>query len=493
MSPPPGIGMVQGLHQLHVRSPAHRQARIPGHGILRVRSDPVDPAVLLPLVESLRSPPRVVELVRHPFRMLDDPTVVVHDVKGSVRSHVDEDGPEPMIRGGQKLRLILNPAGLQGDPALLEDVAVNQVVGRVGHEGGLIVRGGKKAAGIDGDSAGRSEVPDVGQDSMFRVQSDRIDARRMIGDVFGGGGGAQRRVPAQIGSGQDLLADVPDAVQSQQASPAIETQAETTASGNRLQFMRVGPKTEIADSVLQLNALFPAGEPDPGSLVAELFPENNGPDGGLVSQVDPVVQPVARVADRVLRVGQGETGQNGGFDVGPVVSVAVLQIPDVRSIGHQHPIFPTQDSRRQRQPVGEDRAAVRQSVAVGVLQQLHAAVPSRIERVADHFHHVDAALLVDLHGDRILNQGFRGEDLDSEARFQDESLKRFLRAERGAGPGACGEQQRRSQKGIERTPPCRRSRFRYRLNEHGPHSFPSPKKSIAGATKSHCARGITDC
>ena len=176
VSPPPGVGMAQGLHQFPVRSRTQGPARLPWRRSLRFRSDTVDPAVPAALVESLGSPARIVKLVRHPFRVLDDSTVVVHDVEGSVRTHVDEDGPEPMIRGGQKLRLLLDPAGLQGDPALLEEVAVDQVVGRVGHEGGLFVRGGKEAAGIDGDSAGRSEVSDIGQDAMFRVQRDRIDA-----------------------------------------------------------------------------------------------------------------------------------------------------------------------------------------------------------------------------------------------------------------------------------------------------------------------------
>ena len=222
---------------------------------------------------------------------------------------------------------------------------MHQVVRRVGHERGPIVGGGKEAARIDGNPAGRSEIPDIGQDPMFRIQRDRIDARWMIGDVLGGGGGSQRGVPAQVRGGQNLLANVPDAVQSQQPSPAVETQAEPAASRNGLQLVRIGPETEIADSVLQASALVPAGEPDFGALVAELIPEDDGPDGGLVSQVDPVVQPVARVADRVLGVGQGETGQNGGLDVGPVVAVGVLQIPDVGSVGDQHALLPAQDPR----------------------------------------------------------------------------------------------------------------------------------------------------
>ena len=123
------------------------------------------------------------------------------------------------------------------------------------------------------------------------------------------------------------------------------------------------------------------------------------------------------------------------------------------------PCFQRRTPGGQHEVVGKDRAAVGPSVAVGVLQQLDLPVPSCIQRVADHLHHVDAALLVDLHGDRISNQRFRGEDLDPEALFQHKSLKRLLRAEWRAGPGASGEQQRGSQKGMERTPPRRRNYF----------------------------------
>ena len=120
------------------------------------------------------------ELVGHPLRVLNDPAIIVHDVKSSVGSDVQIDRSEPTVGGGQEFRLSANSTGLQRDPVLFQHVAVNQVVGRFGYERGLIERRGEESSQVDRNPTSRRKVAGTCENSVLRVMGDGINASGVI-------------------------------------------------------------------------------------------------------------------------------------------------------------------------------------------------------------------------------------------------------------------------------------------------------------------------
>src|SRR5206468_3912121 len=64
-----------------------------------------------------------------------------------------------------------------------------------------------------------------------------------------------------------------------------------------------------------------------------------------------------------------EAGVDLAADVGLVVAVGVLQVPDVGGRGDEHPALPGDDAGRPEQAVGEDVGLVEAGVAIGVAEQ----------------------------------------------------------------------------------------------------------------------------
>jgi len=56
-----------------------------------------------------------------------------------------------------------------------------------------------------------------------------------------------------------------------------------------------------------------------------------------VRQVDPIIQPVNGIIDRVLRVAEGETSEHHLADIRLAVAISIFEIEDVRGVGNQDP------------------------------------------------------------------------------------------------------------------------------------------------------------
>ena len=421
--PPPHVLMGQIFHQDRIRGPSERKVRHQRNRLFGVGSDSVDSALPATFVKYMRPAVLAVELVGHPLRVLNDPAIVVHDVKSSVGSDVQIDRPEPTVGGGQEFRLFSTSAGLQRDPVVFQQIAVNQVVGRFGHKGDFIEWRGEESSQVDRDSTSRRKVARTRENSVLRVVGDGIDACGVIWNVRYRRSGAQGRVSPQISGGNDLLAYMPAVGDQELASPSIEAQSELGGAGKDLQLESVRAKAEIAGDTVQLRPVATVGESFRGTWIAEFVLEDNRSDRRFIGEIDPVVQSIDWRADRVLRVGEGEAGQNGLSEIGTVVAVRVLEVPDVGRISDQNAVLPSQHPRGKHESVNKYRASVGKTVPVGVFQQFHAPGRPNVQGIAGHLDDEHAAMLIEFHRNRVENQRFGGEELDSKALFDNEGCQ----------------------------------------------------------------------
>ena len=206
-------------------------------------------------------------------------------------------------------------------------------------------------------------------------------------------------------------------------SPSIKAQSELRDAGKSLQLESVQAKAEIAGGTVQLGPVVAVGKPLLGAWIAELVFEDNRLDRRLMGEIDPVVQSIGRTADRVLRVGEGESGQHGLSEIGTVVAVRVFEIPDVGRIGNQNTFLPSQNPRGKHESVYKYRSLIGKTVLVGVFQQLHAPGRPNVQGIAGHLDDEHATMLIEFHRYRVENHWFGGEDLDSKARFDIEGCQ----------------------------------------------------------------------
>ena len=172
--------MVQILDQVQFRGLTERKVPHQRNRLLGGGSNAIDSALLTAFVKNLRPAVLVVELVGHPLRMLNNPAIVVHDVKSSVRPDIQIDWSEPTVRGGQEFRLFATSTGLQGDPVFFQNIAVNQVVGRFGYKRDLTEWRGEESSQIDRNPTSRCKAARTCENSVLRVLGDGIDASGVI-------------------------------------------------------------------------------------------------------------------------------------------------------------------------------------------------------------------------------------------------------------------------------------------------------------------------
>ena len=251
----------------------------------------------------------------------------------------------------------------------------------------------------------------------------------------------QHRVAPQVGRPDHLVAQVVGVVEGEVAAPLVEGVAELGAAGEGLELARARPEADAVVAHVHGRRLRPARETDGVAGISEHVLVDDGFGRPLVGQVDPVVEAVDGRVDRVLRVREGEAGEERLPAFGAAVAVFVGQVEDVGSGRDEYALAVGHDPRGEHEAIGEDRAPIGAAVFVPVLEQPDAPGGPCVERIARHLGHEDAAALVEVHRHRRRDLGLGREQTDREALLDAEGLEGFVRWERrGAGAPAGGKE-----------------------------------------------------
>ncbi len=246
----------------------------------------------------------------------------------------------------------------------------------------------------------------------------------------------------EVASRDDLVAQVVPVLLREVAAPRVERMAELRAAGEGFELVGLGPEPDSVPADREALGVGHVREPDLLARVAEQVLEHHRLGRALVREVDPIVEPVHRRVHGVLRVREREAGKHHALHVGAAVAVRVFQVEDVRCGGDEDAFLEAHDAVREHEPLGKDRALVRLAVAVRVFEESNASRRLRVEGVARHLHHEDAAPLVELHGHGRLDVGLGNEGLDAEPVFDPERLERLARSEGRLGRGPTAGQER---------------------------------------------------
>ena len=149
--------------------------------------------------------------------VLDQTSVEIHDVKGSIGAIERVDGPETFVSRGEKFHLAVGIVGLEGSVAFRDDVAPYQVTCRFAHECIALVGQRELIATVDHwtTRAGVGSQASILTQCFASVTSidSRVDARRPY--LLAGGqadtcslGSGQMRIPLQVGRRQNVASEL---------------------------------------------------------------------------------------------------------------------------------------------------------------------------------------------------------------------------------------------------------------------------------------------
>ena len=218
--PPPEVRMREHADELFGRGVAG-PPRGRGRRSLRLGGDAVDAAAIAALVQRGRI---MVVVGDAPLRVLDDRPVVVHEVDRVVGPGGEVHGPEPGVARGQELAAVLRATGHERGSGGRPDVAVNEVMGRLRHQGRPAQGRGQGAAGHERQAAGRGELAGLAQHLELGVPRDGVDHGRgaVVGHVLHRRAQQQVRVALQVARGDHLVARVVRVVEGEVAAPLVE-------------------------------------------------------------------------------------------------------------------------------------------------------------------------------------------------------------------------------------------------------------------------------
>ena len=158
---------------------------------------------------------------------------------------------------------------------------------------------------------------------------------------------------------------------------------------------------------------------------------------------DPIIEAPLGIVDYRLDVVLPKAGKNFFANVGPVVAIGVLEIPNIRRGRHENAALPATNPRGPRKAFRQKIALIENAVAIRIHQFAHAAgrcvgsvvFPSLMRgfvgvRIVDHFNDVSGTVLVvtPRHGAR--DQRFGGEQIHREARFRAQGGAHLRRGDR---------------------------------------------------------------
>ena len=149
--------------------------------------------------------------------VLDQTSIEIHDVKGSIGAIERVDGPETFVSRGEKFHLTVGIVGLEGSVAFGDDVAPYQITCRFAHECIALVGQWELIATVDHwtTRAGVGSQASILTQCFASVTSidPRIDARRPY--LLAGGqadtcslGSRQMRIPLQVGRRQNVASEL---------------------------------------------------------------------------------------------------------------------------------------------------------------------------------------------------------------------------------------------------------------------------------------------
>src|SRR5262249_46072846 len=154
----------------------------------------------------------------------------------------------------------------------------------------------------------------------------------MIGDAGHDRGDRQIRIADEIGRGHHFFADVILVAHRELVAPQIEAVAELAAAGPILELSRAGPKAHHAAGRAAGGRIGTIRKAELASTVPEFLWKDDRGRRTLMRKIDPVVETVDRVVDRVLWIGEGKTGQYNFSNVGLAVAVRVFKVQDIRRV-----------------------------------------------------------------------------------------------------------------------------------------------------------------
>lgn len=304
------------------------------------------------------------------------------------------------------------------------DVAVDEAVDGFSDKGAAVEPGDAAGGGKDTGAAEQFEarVPDDGED---------FGGGSVIGDVLHGGTGKKIGVTGKVAGGENFLAGVVGVVHGKEMAVVIEAEAELGGAGGGFELIRIGAEADVAAFVPDGGRAGTAGEADIGALVAELTGEYDGGGEALMGEVDPVIEAVGGGVDGVLGVGEGEAGEDSLLDVGLSIPVGVLEVPEIGGIGDEDAFLPAHDSGGHDEFFGEEGGSVGFAVVIGVLEEPDfSGGILGVERVTGVLDDIDAAVLIDFHGDGVGEHGLAGEQIDAPGRIELDGFESVLGGER---------------------------------------------------------------
>ncbi len=296
---------------------------------------------------------------------------------------------------------------------------MNDVVGHVAHEQVAVKFGRKSVAAVNRDpgrarekARGRAPFVGPGHDALGTQPRPEcapgLDGAGAVklGEFAGGGDVDCGRKRLEIGIASKVAAVVHDqrkrlAVGANVRAPPVVHAHAVLATAAR-QCKRLGPRVEqeaLAADGHRLSLRF-AG---PADVAA-----------GIVGRhVEPVIEaPAERVHDRLAGEILAKAREGDSPHVSLAVAVGVLEIKQVRCRRREDAAVPADDGRGDRHVAREERALVVDQVAVGVFEQSDAADAERLRAgvlvVLGKFGDVEPAVLIEIHGDRALQQGLGG-------------------------------------------------------------------------------------
>ena len=400
------------------------------------RRDPVDPPLVAAAAEV-----EVLHDVERDVDRLDHLAAHVEGVERAVGRVHEVHGAEPVVRRADELGVAVDARRLERRADGRELHPVDQVVLRVADEGIAAEGLGVGGAPVDRDPGRRVDDMMAGARGFGRAlavrdptarpdlppalqRADPVDRHRIARHVRDRLRHGQVGVPRQVFERQHGVEQRPRLAAEEAVAEVVERRAELDRAGDGLEHQGLGVEAEVGVLDVDRSGLRVIGAADLASVERR-------------RAVDLVVEPERQVVHSSLLVLGAEPGEDLAADVGDVVAVGVLEVPDVRRRRDEDASLPGRDTGGPHELVGHDVALVEPAVAVGVAKPAHGAqrvlAGPGLVRVVDHLGDVQITVLVERRRDRAVNQGFGGDRLEMETGDRLERLERLGRSQRREG------------------------------------------------------------